>query len=995
MRAATILVLLLLASPRPDAGDWPMAGGDAQRSGYTSAELPSKLSLRWTFVPAHPPMPAWPLSDRLGFDRAAAPVVAGGLVFFGSSADGKITALDAATGQTRWSFFTGGPVRFAPAAWKDRVFAVSDDGHLYCLQASDGRLLWKKRGGPSDRWVLGNDRLISHWPARGGPVVADGVVYFGAGLWPSDGIYLYALDAETGEVRWCNDQSGAITMAQPHSGANAESGVSAQGLLVVAGDLLLVPTGRAVPAAFARSDGSFKYFHLQQNGRKGGASAMAAGSLFLNGGLLFDAATGAMLEAVGAGVTAATPDGIVSSTDEQLSVLKIVDKEKIDRKGATLKQKGLEKQWTAARVPGGESVIAAGRHLVSGGVDRVGMVDASTQKLVWSAKVDGAAAALAVAGGRLYVSTTKGLLYCFGAGDGEPVVHRPEAPKSAAQNGLVARAAQAILEKSGIVDGYAVDLGCGDGALTYELARRSRLQITAIERDPVKVAIARRTLEAAGLYGVRVTVHEGDPAAFPLPKSFASLVVSGRSITEGVAAAPADVVLRVQRPYGGTACLGGPDAMKTTVRGALEGAGEWTHQYADAANTSCSADTIVRGPLTLSWFRESDFAMPQRHGRGPSPLSFEGRMFVEGLHGIRAADAYTGRPLWEVSLPDILKDFNADHLMGTAGTGSNLCLTSDGVYVRTGRRCLRLDLATGKKLGEFEAPPLPGGKPGIWGYLACEKGTLYGSLVNEEHIVKWRFAGKTDMSGQLTESVMLFAMDALTGRVKWTRPAKDSFRHNAIAIGGGKVFVIDRPIAEVDKITADEKKPVEHPKGVLLALDAATGAVAWKEEKDVFGTVLVAGVRHDALLMAYQATRFKLPSEKGGEMAALRMSDGKPLWAKKAAYGSRPTLVDRTIYAQGGAWDLLTGEEQKWDLKRSYGCGQLACSAHLAVYRSATMGYKDFVSSKEGTSNYGGIRLGCWINAIPAGGQVLAPDATTGCTCSYLNQAWIALTPKD
>ena len=45
--------------------------------------------------------------------------------------------------------------------------------------------------------MLGNDRLISHWPARGGPVVADGVVYFAAGLWPSDGIYVYALDGRT------------------------------------------------------------------------------------------------------------------------------------------------------------------------------------------------------------------------------------------------------------------------------------------------------------------------------------------------------------------------------------------------------------------------------------------------------------------------------------------------------------------------------------------------------------------------------------------------------------------------------------------------------------------------------------------------------------------------------------------------------------------------------------------------------------------------------
>jgi hypothetical protein len=105
-------------------------------------------------------------------------------------------------------------------------------------------------------------------------------------------------------------------------------------------------------------------------------------------------------------------------------------------------------------------------------------------------------------------------------------------------------------------------------------------------------------------------------------------------------------------------------------------------------------------------------------------------------------------------------------------------------------------------------------------------------------------------------------------------------------------------------------------------------------------------------------------------------------------------LIDRTVYAQGGAWDLISGEEQKFDLQRSYGCGQLAASAHLTVYRSATLGYHDLASS-QGTTNYGGIRLGCWINAVPAGGLVLVPDATAGCKCSYLNQAWMALQPRD
>ena len=108
--------------------------------------------------------------------------------------------------------------------------------------------------------------------------------------------------------------------------------------------------------------------------------------------------------------------------------------------------------------------------------------------------------------------------------------------------------------------------------------------------------------------------------------------------------------------------------MKLSKRGALAKAGSWTHLYSNAANTLCSTDE-VKGPLSVLWFRDINLEIPQRHGRGPSPLFHEGRLFAEGLDELLAVDAYNGNPLWRFELKGVLQAYNADHLMGTAGTG--------------------------------------------------------------------------------------------------------------------------------------------------------------------------------------------------------------------------------------------------------------------------------------------------------------------------------------
>lgn len=103
----------------------------------------------------------------------------------------------------------------------------------------------------------------------------------------------------------------------------------------------------------------------------------------------------------------------------------------------------------------------------------------------------------------------------------------------------------------------------------------------------------------------------------------------------------------------------------------------------------------------------------------------------------------------------------------------------------------------------------------------------------------------------------------------------------------------------------------------------------------------------------------------------------------------------RTIYLEPQAYDLLSGELLDFTLQRSYGCGIVAGSKNMLVFRSATFGYIDLTGPEKELRNIGGIRPGCWINTLPVGGIVLMPDYTYRCDCSYLTKATVAFQPLE
>jgi outer membrane protein assembly factor BamB len=240
MLAATVGVVSLLIVGSAPAGDWPTWRADANRSAATDEQLPDSLSLNWT-INLPPLTPAWNEEDsRIHFDACYEPIVAGHTMIVASSRNNSVTAIDTRTAATKWRVFAEAPVRFAPVAADGTVYFGADDGRFYCVDMADGKLRWQFDAAPSIRKVLGNDRLISVWPMRGGPVLSNGKIYFTVGVWPFEGVFLYTLDAK----------SGASTDQTPQRQIRTLRDATPQGYLVSTGSRLYIPCGRSVVTGF-------------------------------------------------------------------------------------------------------------------------------------------------------------------------------------------------------------------------------------------------------------------------------------------------------------------------------------------------------------------------------------------------------------------------------------------------------------------------------------------------------------------------------------------------------------------------------------------------------------------------------------------------------------------------------------------------------------------------------------------------------------------------
>jgi outer membrane protein assembly factor BamB len=262
----TLAAATLLAASQASAatGDWPQYGFSAQgRRENTQETVLSRKTVphlvsKWTV--------------RIRVDPSSAAAVANGIVYVGSL-DHHLYALDARTGAQVWSAPTGGAVLSSPAVADGVVYVGSDDKNVYAFDAETGAIRWTAQTGATaveaplvvargrvyagtvDGHVLAIDAQtgVVRWTsaasygvsAFSAPSVADGVVTLASGgsgilnafdatsgvlLWSqslfssrfasppaayqgavfvSDGFWLRAFDARTGQTRWTSGEGDA------------------------------------------------------------------------------------------------------------------------------------------------------------------------------------------------------------------------------------------------------------------------------------------------------------------------------------------------------------------------------------------------------------------------------------------------------------------------------------------------------------------------------------------------------------------------------------------------------------------------------------------------------------------------------------------------------------------------------------------------------------------------------------------------------------------
>jgi hypothetical protein len=176
-------------SSDPTKDEWPMFHGQLNHTGEAHTSSVSNNSPFWSYP--------------TGGVVSSSPAVTGGRVYVGSE-DGKIYCMNATTGVFCWNYTTMGAVSSSPAVAGGRVYVGSTDYKVDCLNATTGMLCWNYTTGA---WVTSS------------PAVAGGRVYVG-----SYDHKIYCLNATTGGLLWSYTTGAWVTSSPAVAGGRVYVG---------------------------------------------------------------------------------------------------------------------------------------------------------------------------------------------------------------------------------------------------------------------------------------------------------------------------------------------------------------------------------------------------------------------------------------------------------------------------------------------------------------------------------------------------------------------------------------------------------------------------------------------------------------------------------------------------------------------------------------------------------------------------------------------------
>ncbi|MEO6058254.1 MAG: pyrroloquinoline quinone-dependent dehydrogenase [Gemmatimonadales bacterium] len=259
-----------LSTPPPVApGDWTAYGRDALGSRFSPltqidrANVAS-LTVAWIFRTGEP----LPTADRRR-SLEVTPLVVDGVMFI-STPLGKVIALDPLTGAEKWHYDArvdraigfGDFTTRGVSIWRERIIGATTDGRLLALDRATGALIasFGQNGTVDLRQKLRNAPFeVAEYEVTSPPAIINDIIVVGSAVADNNRTdaasgEVRAYDAATGALRWTWDpvpQSPTDPAFNAWEGAEAHRTGAANAWSVIAADpqrdLVFVPTGSASP----------------------------------------------------------------------------------------------------------------------------------------------------------------------------------------------------------------------------------------------------------------------------------------------------------------------------------------------------------------------------------------------------------------------------------------------------------------------------------------------------------------------------------------------------------------------------------------------------------------------------------------------------------------------------------------------------------------------------------------------------------------------------